>query len=184
VRAFDAQRPAADWSTVWLGLLFLAVVDALGVAYVIYGPDAAAGYSSLPVGPKLRLPPTPLLPLAALAGSIAQFFIFSGLLYLSARLLRGHGSFKTQSYLLTLCWVPLLLLSDIIELIPPAGSYLGLAARLYALCLCPLALAAAHRFSLSRAWSALLLPVLGGLLLGLAALALVGPHLSELLGNR
>ncbi len=184
VASFDRQQPAASWPAVWLGLLPLAVVEALGVAYLTYGPSAAAGYSSLPVGPKLHLPQTPLLPLAALGGSIAQFFVFSGLLYLSAHLLGGRGAFNTQSYLLALFWVPLIGLSDIVELIPSAGALLGLLLRVYALCLCGLALASAHRVSLRRAWTALLLPIAGGLLLGLVVLVTIGGRLWAAAGIR
>jgi hypothetical protein len=181
VATFDRQQAAASWAAVWLSLIPLALVEALGVAYAIYGPDAAAGYSSLPVGPKLHLPQTPLLPLAALAGSIAQFFLFAGLLHLSARLLGGRGAFTTQAYLIALFWIPLMLASDVVELIPAVGPFAGPLIRLYALYLCVLALASAQRLSLGRAWAALLLLVACGLLLGLVTLVFVWPHVQELL---
>jgi Yip1 domain len=177
---FDRQQAAASWRVVWLSLLPLAIVEALGVAYVIYGPDAAAGYSSLPLGPKLHLPQTPLLPLAAGVGNVAQFFIFAGLLHLSARLFGGSGAFKTQAYLIALFWVPLMVVSDTIELIPGVGSIIGVGLRIYALGLCALALASAQRLSLGRAWAALLVPVACGLLLGLGALVFVWPHVQGL----
>ena len=50
VATFDRYREGASWRVIWLGLLPLAAVEALGVAYALYGPDAAAGYSSLPSG--------------------------------------------------------------------------------------------------------------------------------------
>jgi hypothetical protein len=53
--------------------------------------------------------------------------------------------------------------------------------RAYALGLCALALASAQRLSLARAWATLLVPVLAGLLLGLVALALLGPRFTQLL---
>ncbi len=180
VAAFDRQQAASSWTAVWLSLLPLALVDALGVVYVIHGPDAATGYSSLPLGPKAHLPQTLLLPLAALVGSIAQFFIFAGLLHLSARLFGGRGAFKTQAYLIALFWVPLMLTSDTVELIPGVGSIVGVAIRVYALGLCALALASAQRLSLGRAWAALLVPIACGLLLGLSALVFVWPHVQGL----
>jgi len=180
MRTFDEQQPAVSWAVVWIGLVALGLVEALGVVWVIYGPDAAAGYSSLPIGPKLHLPQTPLLPLAALVGSVAQFFIFSGLLYLSARFFGGRGAFETQSYLIALFWVPLMLASDVLELIP-AGVYIAPFLRLCALYLCAVALASAHRLSLGRAWAALLLPVALGLLLGVVVLATLGPQVKALL---
>lgn len=184
VSTFDRYRTEANWPTLWLSLLPLAIVEALGVAYAAYGPAAAAGYSSLPIGPKLHLPPTPLLPLAALFGSVAQFFVFAGLLTLSARLFGGHGAFKTQAYLIALFWIPLMLASDIVELIPTVGPFVGPLIRLYALYLCALALASAQRLSISRAWAALLLPVAAGVLLGVVVLVTLGPHLSGLVGAR
>lgn len=170
VRTFDGQRAAANWRAVWASLLALAAIEALAVAYVVYGPDAAAGYSSLPAGPKLHLPQTPLLPLAALAGSVGQFFVFAGLLALSARLFGGRGAFKTQAYLFALFWVPLMALSDISELIPVVGAWLAVLVRAYALCLCALALASAYRMPLARAWGALLAVICAGLLLGAVVL--------------
>jgi hypothetical protein len=181
VATFDRQRRAANWRVAWVGLLALAIVEAIGVAAAIYGPDASAGYSSLPIGPKLRLPQTSLLPFAAFVGSIGQFFAFAALLYLSARLLGGRGDYKTQAYLMALFWIPLMIASDLVELLPGPGSLIGLAIRLYALYLLVPALAAAHVLSPRRALAALLLPVAGGLLLGVAVLALAWPHLQPLL---
>lgn len=184
VATFDRQRPNASWRSVWLSLVPLAVVEALSVAYTVYRPDAAAGYSSLPVGPKLHLPPTPLLPLAALVGSPLQFLMFSGLLCLVAHLLGGWGDFKTQSYLMVLFWVPLMIASDLAEFVPVVGSFMGVLIRSYALVLCVPALAAANQLSTRRAIVALLLPVVFGLLLGIMVLSLLAPHLQGLLDIR
>lgn len=180
VRIFAQQEAMAAWRAVWMGLLLLALVEALGVAWVLYGPEYTAGYSSLPIGPKVHLPQTPLLPLAALVGSVAQFFGFAGLLHLSARLFGGRGPFLTQAYLLALGWVPLMGLADLIEALPTVGAWLAVLLRLYALGLCVCALAAAQRLTLMRAWAALLVPVLAGLVLGLVALALLDPLLARL----
>src|SRR5579884_3912245 len=87
VAVFERERPYASWPVVWLSLVSVALADALGVVLAVYGPGAALGYSSLPVGPKLHLPQTPFLPLAALVGSPLQFIAFAALLYTSARLL-------------------------------------------------------------------------------------------------
>jgi hypothetical protein len=92
---FRRYLDGASWRVIWLSLVPLGVVEALGVVAATYGPDAAAGYSSLPMGPKLHLPQTPLLSLAALVGSPVQFVLFSGLLYHSARLVGGRGDFTT-----------------------------------------------------------------------------------------
>jgi hypothetical protein len=182
VRTFHAQLPAARWEPVWGSVLAEAVVEAGALAVLLLGPGGAAGVSSLPFGPRLHLPPvSPLwLALGALAGSFAQFFAFSWLLALSARLFGGRGSFLAQSYLIALSWVPLMAISAVAELFGTAGSVVGLLARLYALYLLVPALASAHRLPLVRALGALLVPVAAGLLLGLVVLVLFGSQLSGL----
>lgn len=183
VRTFNTQQATARWPLVWGSLLLFAGVETLAVVYTTFGPPATSGYSSLPIGPKLHLPQTPALPLATFFGSVAQFFIFAGLLYLSARLFGGRGSFKTQVYLLSLVWVPLLLVSDLVELIPLpiVPQTLGLLVRLYALCLCAVALASTHHFRLARAWSALLVPVGAGLLIGAIVIVAFGAQIGALM---
>lgn len=126
------------------------------------------------------MPQTPLLPLAALIGSVAQFFIFSGLLALSAHLVGGRGSFKTQVYLFALSWVPLMVVSDSLELIPTAGALPAVLLRVYTLYLCVLALASTYGLRMARAWTAFLVVVLAGLLLGVVTLVVVGPALVRL----
>lgn len=182
VSTFNSLQATARWPLVWWSLVLLASVEALAIVFTTYGPTAASGYSSLPIGPKLHLPQTPALPLVAFFGSIAQFFIFAGLLYVSARLFGGRGSFKTQAYLLSLVWVPLLLVSDLVELIPApvAPQILGMLIRLYALCLCAVVLASAHNFRLARAWDALLVPVGAGLLIGVTVSVAFGAQIVAL----
>lgn len=107
VGAFERQLAAVSWQTVGFGLAVLAVLDALELVYVLYGPTYSADYSSLPIGPKAHFPQTPVLPLAALVGSVAQFLLLAGLLHLSARLFGGRGTLLTQAYGLALAWVRL-----------------------------------------------------------------------------
>jgi hypothetical protein len=181
VRTFDAQRPAARWVAVWLSVAAQAVIEGAGTAMVLLGSGGSEGVSSLPLGPKLHLPHAPLaFGLAAFAGSFAQFFVFAWLLFHSARLVGGRGSFLEQTYLMALFWLPLMAVSTAAELFGVAGSVVGLLLRLYALYLLAPALAAAHKLPLTRAWVALLLVVLAGLTLGLAALAVIGGRLSAL----
>lgn len=73
-------------------------------------------------------------------------------------------------------------LSDLAELVPRVGPWLSVLLRLYALCLCVVALAAAQRLPLVRAWAALLVPVVAGLMLGagLLALNLIWPMVARL----
>lgn len=138
---------------------------------------------SLPLGPKVHWPQTLLLPLAALFGSVAQFFLFAGLLHLNVRLFGGRGGLLTQAYGLAPAWVPLMGLSDLAELIPGLGAWLGVLLLLYArsLSVNVIALAAAQRITLVRAWAALLIPVAAGLVLGAGLLALFWPLVARLM---
>lgn len=181
VRTFAARRQEAHWATIWIGVAALAVVQGLAVAIATAGPGAA-GVSSLPIGPKLHLPHAPLwLGLMAFAGSFAEFFLFSALLLLSARLFGGRGSYLAQSYLIVLFWLPLFGVSAVASLFETPGSIIGLLARLYALVLLAPALAAAHHLSLARAWGALLAVVAVGLLLGVVALTVAVVHVADLM---
>jgi hypothetical protein len=182
ISAFDAQQPAARWRITWLSLLILALINGLAVLLLSLGPGASAGVSSLPIGPTLHLPPYPLpLALAAFAGTFFELPVFSGLLWLSARLFGGRGGYRVQIYLMALFWLPLMALDVLLQLCGPAGSLVGLAARLYALYLCVPALASAQRLSLGRTLAALLLPVAFGLLLGVTVITALWPHITPML---
>jgi hypothetical protein len=180
-RTFDEQQPMATWGTTWAGLVVLAVVEGVSLYVLLISPGSTAGVSSLPIGPKLHLPHAPLaLALAAFVGSLAQFFLFSGLLWLSAHRFGGRGDFLTQTYLIMLGWVPLMLLSDVASLFATVGSVVGLLTRFYALFLLVPALASSHHLSLRRAWASLLVIVLAGLLLGVLVLAIFASRLGAI----
>jgi hypothetical protein len=99
----------------------------------------------------------------------------------------GRGDFKAQAYLIALFWAPLMIASDVVELVPlptvakTVAKTVALLLRVYALCLCALALASAHRLRLARAWAALLTPVVVGLLIGLVTLVIAGTQLAALM---
>lgn len=168
---FDSLRSHASWGVVWWSVAAQAIIEGAAVAWVVAGPGSLAGVSSLPFGPKLYLPREPLgLGLAAFAGSFVEFFLFSGLLYASARLFGGRGAFLTQVYLVALFWAPLMALSALAQPFGVMGSVVGLAARLYALVLLAAALASAHQMPVKRAWLALAgVIALGALIAALTA---------------
>lgn len=175
VRSFAAQRDGARWGLIWAGLAPQAVAQGVVVWLVLAGPAGRAGVSSLPFGPKLRVPVAPgWLAAGAFAGTFVEFFGFAALLWLSARWLGGQGRWLTHCWLLALLWVPLMTLSALLELLGMPGSWAGLAARVYALALLGPALAAAHALALRRAWAAVLVIVVSGLLLGALVLLTVG----------
>ncbi len=179
VRTFEELQRQARWAPVVAGVCLLSVVQAVAVAILVLGPAASQGFSSLPVGPKLRVPIAPgWLIFAALFGSIVQFFAFSWVLLLSARAVGGRGGFLPQSYVLALFWVPLMIADALASLFGVAGSVAGLLLRLYALVLIVPALAAVHALSLRRAALALGALVVLGLALGLIVLVLFSSQLS------
>jgi Yip1-like protein len=176
---FDAQRSHARWRVVWWSVAAAAIIEGAAVAWAVAGLGSQAGVSSLPFGPKLYLPREPLwLGLAAFVGSFVEFFLFSGLLYASARLFGGRGAFMIQAYLMALFWVPLMALSALAQPFGVIGSIVGLAARAYALVLLGPMLSAAHQMPLRRAWLALGGVIALGALIAVVTTPLAWPTVS------
>jgi len=164
VAAFDARRSRASWPAVWWSVAALALLEGAAVAWVVAGSGSQTGVSSLPFGPKLLLPREPLwLGLAAFAGTFVEFFLFSWLLYVSARLVGGRGAFLVQAYPMALFWGPID--GALAQPLGVIGSIVGLAARIYALALLGPMPASTHAMPLKRTWLALLLVVALGALL-------------------
>lgn len=107
-------------------------------------------------------------------------FIGVGLIHLVAKLLGGEGSFTEIFFLTSAASAPIALvsgalglLSGLLGLIPILGAIfgmlfglIGLAVVIYNLVLTAMAVAAAHRFSLGKGFTAVLLPFVVSFLLG------------------
>jgi len=82
---------------------------------------------------------------------LTTFLILSAVFYLIARVLRGQGSFISQTYLLAAIYAPLTLISGVLASISCLGPVVGLAAALYSAFLVTQALRAVHRYNLLEA---------------------------------
>ncbi len=99
-------------------------------------------------------------------GSILGFYFGSGLTYLAAKIFGGQGSYKTQTYLMTLFAVPIGILNALLGWIPCIGwlGMLGLA--IYEIVLNVRMFRVVHGLSTGEAIAAVLLPsiIVGGLI--------------------
>jgi hypothetical protein len=121
------------------------------------------GVTTIPM-PDGRLVPIPSNPVGdafgGLIGAFVGFFVLSGIIYISAKIFGGQGSFLTQSWLLSLFYVPLNIIAAIAGIIPLLGSLVALATFIYGIVLSVMAVASAHRMTTGRATAAVLLPLI------------------------
>jgi hypothetical protein len=159
VPTFDAEQPAANWQTILISLVILGVVAA--VAQFI-GSLEIRGVTTLPIPGSAGVPihANPIRDaFGGLIGAFIGFFVISGILYVSAKIFGGQGSFLSQSWLLSLFYVPLNLITAVAGLIPFVGGIVAFAAFVYSVYLAVLAIASAHRMPTGRATAAVLLPL-------------------------
>lgn len=161
VQSFLEEQGKADWSVIWIQLLFLGLLGSLisllqNAAIAPVNSFAA----SLEYFARFSIITVPL-----------SFFITVGIQYLLARALRGNGTYKTQAYNQLLFTVPLTIITYILQLIPLVGVILGALVGIYQIVLNVYAVMAAHNLRGGKATLAVLLPVI--VLLALAMLALI-----------
>ena len=87
------------------------------------------------------------------------FFIGTGILYGLAKAFGGQGTFLQQGYTTLLFGVPLGILAALLNLIPIAGSFIGLAIGIYEIVLQIFAIMAVHRLSGGKASAVVLIPI-------------------------
>lgn len=88
----------------------------------------------------------------ALVSPFITFFLGAGWLYLMARLFRGQDSdFLSHSYVLSIGYAPLRIVSRIIGIIPILGGLVAFALWVYQVVLSGFALQASHRMTAGRA---------------------------------
>jgi hypothetical protein len=173
VPTFDEEQPAANWSTILISLVILGVTEAIFDFITGLEANGIARYT-LPGGTVLPIHANPVRDaFGGLLGAFVGFFVLSGILYLSAKIFGGQGSFLTQSWLLSLFFVPLEMITAVAGIIPFVGGLVGLAALIYGIYLAVLATASAHRLPTGRATAVVLLPLaILALLVCVAAIAL------------
>lgn len=164
---FDAQQPVASWQLTWIGVTILAVVEA--VFNVITGAEfQRGGLASNFIG--------------GLLGAYIGFFIAAGVLFILAKLFSGTGTFLTYTFLLSLIYVPLGIISSVAGIIPLLGGLVALAAGIYEIILAIYATMSAHRLTIGKSTAVVLIPVVAAFVIvfllaviaGLAILALGG----------
>jgi hypothetical protein len=163
VATFNEQQPAVNWPTVWISLLILGVVSAISRA--IQALEFRTIAMTLPglTGPTGEPQVVTQNPLSnafgGLIGTFVFFFVWMAILFVSAKIFGGQGSFLMQSYLSSLALVPLGIIAAIGGVVPLLGGLVAFAAGIYAIVLTVFAVASAHRLTTGRAVGAVLLPI-------------------------
>ncbi len=156
---FDAEQPAANWTTILISLVILGVVEAISDFITGFEANRLSRYV-LPGGAVVPVHANPVgNAFAGLIGAFVGFFVLSGILYVSAMIFNGQGTFLTQSWLLSLFLVPLDIIAAIARIIPILGGLVGLAAFVFGVYLAVLAIASAHRLPTGRAVAVVILPL-------------------------
>jgi hypothetical protein len=179
----------ASWPLVWVQLLGLTGINiALTWVFNRFPSLHALGLMNQGGrGPQWLVHLVTVLshPLGQLLLTPVSFFLFSGLLYLLARAVRGQGSFLAQNYTTLLFSVPLTLINYIpglvLGLIPFVGAFLfGLLTFVVGICGLvwqTYVVMAVHRLSGGKAAGVVVLTILAVILITLVpgGSLLVGP---------
>jgi hypothetical protein len=168
-QSFTNELPTANWSDIWLALLGLGVITALtGFIRSLYVQAAlAAGnpmFSGLPAEQRQALDRI----LSSTGSGVGNFgaiiwvplgfFIGMGILFVSAKIFGGSGSFLAQSYAFMLYYVPINGLGALLGLIPILGGFASFLLGIYSIVLAVFAMMASQRLQGGRAVAAVLLP--------------------------
>jgi hypothetical protein len=166
---FAEEQSKASWGSVWLQLMFYALVIAVIVL--------VSGLITNPVsnGPELIFIIIFAIIFVLIVISIF-FFISTGIFYVLARAFGGKGTFLAQSYSLLLITVPLGILMALLGLIPGVGRSVSLVINGYIILLSIRMIMGVHHLSKGKATAVILIPVAFficiGVLIAIAAVAL------------
>ena len=157
VASFAQELPTANWRDIWLSLIGLAILSAItGAIAAIYTgqtvtiPRADGTMTTVHVPAGASWITIITVPLA--------FFIGVAILYVSARIFGGTGTFLGQSYAMALFYVPIQGVIAILGLLPFLGGLAAFVLGIYEIVLAVFAIAASQRLSIGRAVGAVLLP--------------------------
>ncbi len=92
-------------------------------------------------------------------GGLISFLVWSGILFIVAKLFGGDGNFEEQSYLLATFTAPILIVTSVVNIIPVLGACLGLVLYIYQLVLTYFALKVSHNLSSGNAIVVALTPL-------------------------
>ena len=157
VASFAQELPTANWRDIWLTLIGLGILSAItGAIAAIYTgqtvtiPRADGTMTTVHVPAGASWITIITVPLA--------FFIGVAILYVSARIFGGTGTFLGQSYAMALFYVPIQGVIAILGLLPFLGGLAAFVLGIYEIVLAVFAIAASQRLSIGRAVGAVLLP--------------------------
>src|SRR5690242_7543192 len=168
-QSFTNELPTANWSDIWLALLGLGVVVAItGFISSLYTQALFAAnspiFSGLPTEQQQALDRI-LTSAGSGVGNFGAiiwvplgFFIGMGILFVSAKIFGGSGSFLQQAYSFMLFYVPINGLGAVLGLVPVLGGFAGFLLGIYSIVLAVFAMMASQRLSGGRAVAAVLLP--------------------------
>lgn len=134
---FDAAKREASTVQTLIGLVILGLVG--GIVGLIQG-GGVGGLITAPIF------------------TIVVFYIFSGILYVLAKVFGGTGDFTVQSYLLSLVAVPTGIVNSVLGLVPVLGI-LSIVVGLYAIFLDVYAIKSSHALDTTKAAVVVLIPV-------------------------
>jgi hypothetical protein len=171
-QSFANELPTANWSDIWIALIGLGIVTAL--AGLINGLifRAATGVANNPFlnglppdqqrvfGDLLRNTGSGFGSLGAIVWVPIAFFIGMAILFVSAKIFGGTGSFLQQAYAFMLYTVPIQGAAAIVGIIPILGGLVGFALSIYGIVLAVFAMMASQRLSGGRAVAAVFLPAI------------------------
>jgi Yip1-like protein len=171
-QSFANELPTANWSDIWLAIIGLGVLTGItGFITSFYTrtlftannpffsgmpPDQQHALNSIfsNAGPSFGSLIGPII------GVPLGFFIGMGILFVSAKIFGGAGSFLEQAYSFMLFYVPINGLGAILGLVPILGGFAGFLLWIYSIVLAVFAMMASQRLPGGRAVAAVLLPAI------------------------
>ena len=137
---FDAQQQGASWTSVFIQVGILGVLDAI---LTVFATRANVLVDII----------------GNVIGAYIGFFLIAGLIFGCARLFGGSGAFLPLAYTLALIYVPLQIIGTALGFIPGIGIYLLFALSIYQILLSVYATASVNRLSMAKAAGAVLVPI-------------------------
>jgi len=192
---FAEEAPRASGSNVLISLLILAVITTIfSVISSLVGGGILAALTPPEVRQDLALGVGQNVfssICSGIVGTLVGFYISNGLVYIGARIFGGSGSYGTQTYLQSLFFVPIGIVSAVVSLvyaIPVAGLCIGLvvglALSIYGLILSVRVVKVVHNLATGQAVAAILVPVLvvtvAVACLVIMGLVILGPAIAEI----
>jgi len=170
-QSFANELPTANWSDIWIALIGLGVVVAItGFISSLYTRALFAAnspvFSGLPTDQQQALDRilsntgTGIGNFGAIIWVPIGFFIGMGILFVSAKIFGGAGSFLEQAYAFMLFYVPINGLGAVLGLIPILGGFAGFLLWIYSIVLAIFAMMTSQRLSGGRAAAAVFLPAI------------------------